>query len=189
METKLEQIAAKARCEPKLRFTSLAHHITRERILRSLTQIPKRSAPGVDGQTVEQAVKTFGGWVEPMLQSINRRGYRAPDIQRVYPQARPAGEVPSRRSDRMRPGPPAQHGPGPFCHLRAGFSALLVRRKAGYGASIWMRLRIASPETLPDADPVASPNCSLKGGVREASDEDGQHGDAGRSFCSSGRPL
>ena len=29
METKLEHIAAKARREPKLRFTSLAHHITR----------------------------------------------------------------------------------------------------------------------------------------------------------------
>ena len=41
--------------------------------------------------------------------------------------------------------------------------------------------RIGSPGTLPDTDPVASPNCSLKGGVREASDEDGQHGDAGRS--------
>ena len=34
METKLEQIAAKARCEPKLRFTSLAHHITRDRVLK-----------------------------------------------------------------------------------------------------------------------------------------------------------
>ena len=37
METKLEQIAAKARCEPKLRFTSLAHHITRDRVLNSLS--------------------------------------------------------------------------------------------------------------------------------------------------------
>src|ERR1700676_1595327 len=38
METKLEQIAAKARCEPKLRFTSLAHHITRDRVLKNLSQ-------------------------------------------------------------------------------------------------------------------------------------------------------
>ena len=37
METKLEQIAAKARCEPKLRFTSLAHHITRDRVRKSLS--------------------------------------------------------------------------------------------------------------------------------------------------------
>jgi len=84
METKLEQIAAKARCEPKLQFTSLAHHITRDRVLKNLSQIPKRSAAGVDGQTVEEAKKDFGRWIEPMLQSVNRRGYRAPNIRRVY---------------------------------------------------------------------------------------------------------
>jgi hypothetical protein len=84
METKLEQIAAKARCEPKLRFTSLAHHISRDRVWRNLSQIPKWSAAGVDGQTVEAAKKSFDGWIEPMLQSIHRQGYRAPDIRRVY---------------------------------------------------------------------------------------------------------
>src|SRR3989475_11417258 len=84
METKLEQIAAKARCEPNLRFTSLAHHITRDRVQKNLLQIPKWSAAGVDGQTVEAAKKSFDGWIEPMLQSIHRQGYRAPDIRRVY---------------------------------------------------------------------------------------------------------
>jgi RNA-directed DNA polymerase len=59
METKLEQIAAKARCEPNLRFTSLAHHITRDRVERNLSQIPKNSAAGVDGQTVEAARKAL----------------------------------------------------------------------------------------------------------------------------------
>ena len=54
METKLEQIAAKARREPKLRFTSLAHHISRDRVWRNLSQIPKWSAAGVDGQTAER---------------------------------------------------------------------------------------------------------------------------------------
>jgi RNA-directed DNA polymerase len=84
METKLEQIAAKARCEPKLRFTSLAHHITRDRVRKNLSQIPKWSAAGVDGQTVEAARKSFDGWIEPMLQSVHRQGYGAPDIRRVY---------------------------------------------------------------------------------------------------------
>jgi RNA-directed DNA polymerase len=84
METELEQIAAKARCEPKLRFTSLAHHITRDRVLRNLCQIPNRSAPEVDGQTVTEAKETFGEWIDAMLQSIHRKGYRAPDIRRVY---------------------------------------------------------------------------------------------------------
>ncbi|MBI3061089.1 MAG: group II intron reverse transcriptase/maturase [Deltaproteobacteria bacterium] len=84
METGLERIAAKARCEPDLRFTSLAHHITRERVWTNLSQIPKRSAPGVDGQTVMEAKESFGEWVEAMLQSVHRQGYRAPDIRRVY---------------------------------------------------------------------------------------------------------
>ncbi|WP_287347229.1 reverse transcriptase domain-containing protein [Mesorhizobium sp.] len=84
METELERIAAKARCEPKLRFTSLAHHITRERVQRSLFRIPQRSAAGVDGQTVKAAKECFGEWIEPMLQSIHRQGYRAPAVRRVY---------------------------------------------------------------------------------------------------------
>src|SRR6201997_2536277 len=67
METKLEQIAAKARREPNLRFTSLAHHVTRERVQKNLSQIPKRSAAGVEGQTVEAAKESFelksGSWM------------------------------------------------------------------------------------------------------------------------------
>jgi group II intron reverse transcriptase/maturase len=84
METGLEHIAAKARCEPKLRFTSLAHHITRDRVQRNLSRIPNRSAVGVDGQTAEAAKGSFGEWIEPMLQSIHRQGYRAPAVRRVY---------------------------------------------------------------------------------------------------------
>jgi RNA-directed DNA polymerase len=84
METGLEQIAEKARREPKLRFTSLAHHITRDRVWRSLSQIPNRCAPGVDGQKVSEAKESFEGWIGRMLQSVHRKGYRAPDIRRVY---------------------------------------------------------------------------------------------------------
>jgi hypothetical protein len=74
METELERIAAKARCEPKLRFTSLAHHITRDRVQRNLMRIPNRSAAGVDGQTAEAAKEGFAGWIGPMLQSVHRQG-------------------------------------------------------------------------------------------------------------------
>jgi RNA-directed DNA polymerase len=84
MATGLERIAAKARCEPKLRFTSLAHHITKERIWENLCQIPKDSAPGVDGQTVPEAKENFGDWIDAMLQSVHRQGYQAPNIRRVY---------------------------------------------------------------------------------------------------------
>ena len=84
MATELEQIAAKARREPTLRFTSLAHHITRERVQKNLLTIPKRSAAGVDGQSVEAAKQSFENWIEPMLASVHRQGYKAPNIRRVY---------------------------------------------------------------------------------------------------------
>src|SRR6476620_9224679 len=84
METGLERITDKARCEPKLRFTSLAHHITEDRVWRSLCQIPNHSAPGVDGQTPPEAKESFEGWIGAMLRSVHRQGYRAPDIRRVY---------------------------------------------------------------------------------------------------------
>ena len=84
MKTGLERIADKARREPKLRFTSLAHHITADRVWRSLCQIPNHSAPGVDGQRVSEAKESFQGWIGAMLQSVHRKGYKAPVIRRVY---------------------------------------------------------------------------------------------------------
>jgi group II intron reverse transcriptase/maturase len=84
MATGLERIAAKARSEPKQRFTSLAHHVTREGVWENLCQIPKRSAPGCDGRTVPEAKEDFDVWIEPMLQSVHRQGYQAPPIRRVY---------------------------------------------------------------------------------------------------------
>ncbi len=84
MATGLERIAAKARREPKLRFTALAHHITGERVWKNLHQIPNGSAPGVDGQTVAEAKEDFDAWIGPMLEAMHRKGYQAPVIRRVY---------------------------------------------------------------------------------------------------------
>jgi len=95
VETGLERIAAKAWQEPKLCFSSLAHHITREQVWRNLCQIPNKSAPGVDGQTVADAKESFNEWIEPMLQSMHRKGYCAPAIRRVY--------IPKPGKEQMRP--------------------------------------------------------------------------------------
>ena len=67
METQLERIAAKAKKEPKTRVTSIAHHITKDRIGKNLGHMNIRTAPGIDGVTVEEAIKDFSMWVEPML--------------------------------------------------------------------------------------------------------------------------
>jgi retron-type reverse transcriptase len=84
MGTGIEGIAAKARRETKLKFTSLCHHVTRELIGESLSKIPKKSAPGVDGMSVDEAKKTFEGWIEEMLSSIHRKAYKAPPVRRVW---------------------------------------------------------------------------------------------------------
>ena len=47
-------------------------------------ECPSKTAPGVDGQTVEEAQEEFETWVEPMLRSMHRRGYPAPAVRRVY---------------------------------------------------------------------------------------------------------
>jgi RNA-directed DNA polymerase len=60
MATGLERIAARARCEPNLRFTSLAHHITKERVWENLCEIPVNSAHGVDRQTVGRRRRASG---------------------------------------------------------------------------------------------------------------------------------
>jgi RNA-directed DNA polymerase len=84
METKLEGIAAKARKEANLKFTSLCHHITRGLIWENLCNIPSKSAPGVDGITVDEAKNDFGNWIDHMLQSIHHKGYKAPPVRRVW---------------------------------------------------------------------------------------------------------
>lgn len=84
MPTGLERIAAKARQETKLRFTSLAHHVTEARVWDSLCHIPRNTASGCDGKTVEGEKEAFGEWIEPMLRSVHGKCYRPPPIRRVY---------------------------------------------------------------------------------------------------------
>src|SRR5271157_1382003 len=121
MTTGLERIAAKARCEPKLRFTSLAHHLTKERVWENLCQIPAKSAAGVDGETVAQTKESFEEWIAGMLQSVHREGYRAPEIRRVY--------IPKPGKQEMRPlGVPTRRWAGSMSGLLAGRSSGCWRR-------------------------------------------------------------
>ena len=81
--TGLERIAAKARSERKLTFTSLAHHISKDLLWKNLGQIRESSAVGVDGQSVEAAKESYESWVEGVLASVHRKAYKAPPVRRV----------------------------------------------------------------------------------------------------------
>ena len=74
METGLERIAAKARCEPRLRFRSLAHHLTKERVWENLCQIRTDSAPGTDGQTVPRRRRASGSGLNRCFNPFIVRG-------------------------------------------------------------------------------------------------------------------
>ena len=54
MSTQLDQIVGKAKSNPKLRFTSLAHLITPEFLQETWKQMNRRGASGVDGETTKE---------------------------------------------------------------------------------------------------------------------------------------
>jgi RNA-directed DNA polymerase len=84
MKTKLEGIAKKAQQERKLKFTSLAHHITKEMIWDSLCHIDPDTSPGTDDVTATSAKRTFNTWIDSMIQSIHREGYKPPTVKRCW---------------------------------------------------------------------------------------------------------
>lgn len=95
MTPNIPKIANKARENGKLVFTSLAHHITPERLWECLKSIPPSSGVGVDQQDVASAKESFATWSQEVLDRLHRRGYRPPPTRRVY--------IPKPGSDKKRP--------------------------------------------------------------------------------------
>ena len=58
MSTQLDQIVKKAKSDPKMRFTSLAHLLTPEFLKETWKQMNRRGASGVDGETTKELNKT-----------------------------------------------------------------------------------------------------------------------------------
>src|SRR5258707_473891 len=83
MSTQLDQIAAKAKSEPKLRFTSLAHLITPEFLKETWKQMNRRGASGVDGETTKEFEQGLDTRVQDLRERLKRGAYRAPPVRRV----------------------------------------------------------------------------------------------------------
>ena len=83
MATKLENVAAKARLNAKLQFTSLAHHVTSDLLLKHLNKMSTSTAAGVDKATKADAKESIGEWGPEMLSAMHRQGYKAPPVRRV----------------------------------------------------------------------------------------------------------
>jgi group II intron reverse transcriptase/maturase len=84
MTTKIEKIADKARRGETEIFTSLLHHLTPSLVRKHLYKMKSSTATGVDKESLEGAKATFNTWVKERIQSIHRKGYKAPPVRRVY---------------------------------------------------------------------------------------------------------
>ena len=67
MSTELDQIAKKAKSNPKLRFTSLAHLLTPEFLTETWKQKNRRGASGVDGETTKEFEQGLDTRVQELL--------------------------------------------------------------------------------------------------------------------------
>src|SRR6266404_7108114 len=83
MSTQLDQIAKKAKSNPKLRFTSLAHLLTPEFLTETWKQMNRRGASGIDGETTKEFEQDLDTRVQELCERLKRGAYRAPPVRRV----------------------------------------------------------------------------------------------------------
>jgi group II intron reverse transcriptase/maturase len=83
MSTQLEQIAAKAKTDRTLRFTSLAHLLTPEFLAETWRQMNRRGASGVDGETTKEFERGLEARIQDICARLKAGTYRAPPVRRV----------------------------------------------------------------------------------------------------------
>lgn len=83
MSTTLAKIACKARTEPKIRFTSLAHLLTPEYLKENWRGMNKAAAKGIDGETTKQFGSCLERRIEDIVAKLKSGNYKVPLIRRV----------------------------------------------------------------------------------------------------------
>ncbi|MCU1250786.1 MAG: ltrA [Edaphobacter sp.] len=73
----------KAKSNPKLRFTWLAHLLTPEFLADTWKQMNRRGASGVDGETMKEFEQDLDTRVQELCERLKRGSYRAPPVRRV----------------------------------------------------------------------------------------------------------
>lgn len=83
MSTTLAKIAYKAKTDPKVRFTSLAHLLTPEYLKENWKGMNKTAAKGIDGETIKQFGNCLEERIEDIVAKLKSGTYKAPLIRRV----------------------------------------------------------------------------------------------------------
>ncbi|MDD2201952.1 MAG: group II intron reverse transcriptase/maturase [Firmicutes bacterium] len=83
MSTELGKIAAKARTDGKLRFTSLTHLLGPEFLKETWKQMNRYGASGVDGETIRDFEKDLDGRINDLHGRLKAGRYKAPPVRSV----------------------------------------------------------------------------------------------------------
>ncbi len=84
MQTSLRGIANRARKDRSYRFANLYTMLNRLNLEDSWKTMNRRSAPGVDRETVQEYERNFGSNVSDLVERLKRKAYRARLVKRVY---------------------------------------------------------------------------------------------------------
>lgn len=95
METQLTRIAEKAKENPKLRFTTLVHHINKQSLMDAHIHMQKGKASGVDGVSWATYDQNLEANVEDLVERMRRQAYKPQAVKRVY--------IPKPGSNKTRP--------------------------------------------------------------------------------------
>jgi RNA-directed DNA polymerase len=83
VSTQLRKIAAKAKQDPKVRFTSLAHVLTPEFLRETWRQLNRKGASGIDGETIAEFESNREERIEDLGRRLKAGQYQAPPVRRV----------------------------------------------------------------------------------------------------------
>lgn len=83
MTTKLDEITDKARTNPKLQFTALAHLLTPDFLTETWGGMNRRGAAGVDQETTKDFESNLEARCHDIVVRLKARRYQAPPVRRV----------------------------------------------------------------------------------------------------------
>jgi group II intron reverse transcriptase/maturase len=84
METKLVQIATKAKTSPQFVFNSLAHHIDEACLERSFRKLRRWAAAGIDKRSYSDYEQDLAANIHDLHQRLKTGQYKAPNIRRAW---------------------------------------------------------------------------------------------------------
>ena len=84
METKLDFIGQRAAREPRVRFSSLMHHINEGSLRANFYELGRNRAVGVDGVSWQKYERNLEANVGDLLGRMKQMGYRPQAVRRVY---------------------------------------------------------------------------------------------------------